>query len=57
MKEFSQVSKPCFQSDDLTISYSLALHNVPRIRIKQPDILPINFALTMGFQGDALHKR
>jgi hypothetical protein len=53
--DFSKLSKPCFQSDDLTISYALAVRGVPRINIHGDRDPPYLTALSYGLGGDALH--
>jgi len=53
--DFSQLTKQCFQSDDLVISYALALHSVPRINIHANKDPPHLTALSYGLGSDALH--
>jgi hypothetical protein len=50
-------SKECFVSDDLVISYSLALTGVNRMKIRN-DFLGVHLIkqFDYGFEGDALHQ-
>lgn len=56
IESFSKLCKQCFTSDDLTISFALALHKVPRIAIDVDKASPDVTALSYGFASDALHK-
>lgn len=56
IEAFSQLCKQCFTSDDLTISFALAVHQVPRIAIDVDKASPDVTALSYGFASDALHK-
>ena len=55
MQKLSQISKDCFLSDDIIISYVLAKHNICRKEINNDysyNGLPLNY----GAQADALHQ-
>jgi hypothetical protein len=48
MLAFSQKDRVCFQSDDVTISLSLAQHQVPRVFIDVNQLSPAVYALNLG---------
>ena len=55
MRKLSKLSKDCFLSDDIIISYVLAKHNICRKEINNDysyNGLPLNY----GTQSDALHQ-
>jgi len=55
MKQFASISKPCYLSDDLVISYVLDMNNIPRVSIHNKYIYsPHPYELGTG--DDALHK-
>ncbi len=54
MKELSKVSSACKTSDDLVISFCLALDKVGRVGVRSDRVG--NHQLEYGFGSDALHK-
>ena len=60
MKQLSDkthFSKDCFASDDLVISFSLALSGVDRLKVRNTYLSTDNIVqFDYGFEGDALHK-
>ena len=55
MEKFSNLSKSCYLSDDLVISYVLAARNVPKVSIYNSYIYS-PFPYEYGTGADALHK-
>lgn len=55
MEKFSKLSKSCYLSDDLVISYVLAARNVPKVSVYN-DYIYSPFPYEYGTGADALHK-
>jgi len=57
MNSLANLSLDCFLSDDLVISYVLALHDIPRYRLDSPyHNLGLVRGFPYGYQEDALHR-
>lgn len=54
--KLAEISKSCLASDDLVISYVLALNHVDRIRISHPVYFYQVNQFSVGFKPGALHK-
>jgi hypothetical protein len=55
MEIFADLSKECLLSDDLVISYVLAKHNVPVVKVDNKH-LGLQLSYQYGAGADALHK-